>query len=265
MNRIFSRRKMGRFAAALAVPLAGGVSGRASAATTPTAIETFPAQAPDVVREMVTVAHGNIKRVKELVEARPSLAKAAMDWGFGDWEDALGAASHVGNPEIASYLIAHGARPTLYSATMFGQLEVVKAFLAAQPGAQRIPGPHGISLLAHAKNGGKPGDAVYQYLESLADAGTPPRVPLDATEAASLAAVYVFGTGASDRIEIIAKDTQLIFVRQGTTGRPLNHLGEHAFSPAGAEAVRIRFTGSGKEGILTVHDPDEQVRARRLN
>ena len=139
-----------------------------------------------MVREMVIVAHGNVKRVKELVDARPALAKAAIDWGFGDWEDALGAASHVGNREIAEYLIAHGARPTLFSATMLGQLDVVKAFLAAQPGAQRIPGPHSISLLAHAKYGGKPAEAVYQYLDSLGDAGSPVSPVLSADEATAL-------------------------------------------------------------------------------
>ena len=41
-----------------------------------------------------------------------ALACATLDWGFGDWETALGAASHVGRPEIAEYLIANGAEPT---------------------------------------------------------------------------------------------------------------------------------------------------------
>src|ERR1043166_3062904 len=77
----------------------------------------FPRQHPEIVEEMVKVAHGNLPRAKQLVEARPALAKAAVDWGFGDWEDALGAASHTGAREIAGYLIANGARPTLYSAT----------------------------------------------------------------------------------------------------------------------------------------------------
>src|SRR5882762_4889020 len=112
----------------------------------------FPAQDPDLVREMVSVSHGNVKRVKELVDRRPTLAGATWDWGFGDWENALGAASHVGNREIAEYLIAHGARPTIFSAAMLGQLDVVKAFVAAAPGVQRIRGPHSITLLAHAKN-----------------------------------------------------------------------------------------------------------------
>jgi len=44
-----------------------------------------------LAREVVTVAHYDLKRVRELVEARPSLARAAWDWGFGNWEDGLGA------------------------------------------------------------------------------------------------------------------------------------------------------------------------------
>ena len=229
-------------------------------ASEPIPNDTFPAQQPDIVREMVSVAHGNLKRVQELVEARPALAKAAIDWGFGDWEDALGAASHTGNRDIAEYLIANGARPTLFSATMLGQLDAVKAFLAAHPGAQRIPGPHSISLLAHAKHGGKKAEAVYNYLESLGDAGTPPSAELSQEQAAALAGNYVYGSGVNDRIEIIANKSQLIFVRRGTVGRPLMHLGNHFFHPAGASAVRIRFA----KDVLTVHDPDLLLTARRV-
>jgi hypothetical protein len=46
-------------------------------------------------------------------------------------------------------------RSILFSAAMLGQLEVVKAFVAAQPGAQHIRGPHSISLLAHARRAEK--------------------------------------------------------------------------------------------------------------
>ena len=66
--------------------------------------DSFPVQPAEIVREMVTVAHFDLKRVKELVESRASLAKACWDWGFGDWESAIGAASHVGNHAIAEYL-----------------------------------------------------------------------------------------------------------------------------------------------------------------
>src|SRR5205085_12325831 len=122
-------------------------------------------------KEMVTVSHFNLARVRELVDARPSIARAAWDWGFGDWETALGAASHVGNRPIAEYLIQKGARPSLFSATMLGQLDVVKAFVAAQPGVQRIRGPHGIPLLAHARAGGDAARTTVDYLKSLGDAG----------------------------------------------------------------------------------------------
>jgi len=88
-----------------------------------------------MVREMVGVSYGNVARVRALLANRPALANATWDWGFGDWETALGAASHVGHREIAAMLLAAGARPTLFSAAMLGQLDVVKAFVAAHPGA----------------------------------------------------------------------------------------------------------------------------------
>ena len=221
---------------------------------------TFPSQPPELVHEMVTVAHFSIQRVRELVEARPTLARAAWDWGFGDWESALGAASHVGNREIAEYLIAHGARPSLFSATMLGQLDVVRAFISAQPGAQRIPGPHSIPLLAHARAGGAVADPVLRYLESLGDAGAPPLAPLTDAEMTSLTGAYTFGPGPNDRVEVTIERRQLQFTRAGTTPRGLFHLGDHVFHPAGASAVRIRFAGDR----LTVHDPDLVLTARRI-
>jgi hypothetical protein len=217
-----------------------------------------------MVKEMVIVAHGNVKRVRELVDAHPSLAKAAWDWGFGDWEDALGAASHVGNREIAEYLISKGARPTLFSAAMLGHLETVKAFVAAQPGVQRIAGPHSISLLAHAKNGGPAAAEVYRYLESLGDAGSPPKVPLTEAELNLLKGTYEFGDGPSDRIEITVTQGALSFLRIGTVARGLVHLGDHAFHPAGASAVQIRFVEKDGKQVLTVHDPDLILSAQKL-
>ena len=39
-----------------------------------------------------------------------------------------------------------------------------------QPVIQRVPGPHSISLLAHARMGGKHSEAVLEYLHALKDA-----------------------------------------------------------------------------------------------
>jgi hypothetical protein len=258
MQPSFLRRSFLRFA-----PL-----GALAASKAPAAVgvpDVFPQQSPAMVREMVTVSHGNKKRVRELVEAHPALAKAAVDWGFGDWETALGAASHTGNREIAELLISHGARPSLFSAAMLGQLDGVKAFVAAQPGAQRIPGPHGIGLLAHAKAGGAKAEAVLRYLEELGDAGAPKAVTLMEEDLAALPGTYVYGEGAAERIEISAAKGLLTFTRAGTIGRGLNHLGDRVFSPAGAEAVRVKFE-TEKDGVmLAVLDGEVVLRARRVS
>jgi hypothetical protein len=212
---------------------------------------------------MVTVSHFNLKRVQELVEARNSLARAAWDWGFGDWEDALGAASHMGNRPIAEYLISKGARPTLFSAVMLGQLDVVKAFIAAQPGAQRIRGPHSISLLAHARAGGESARPVLEFLQSLGDADSDPLIPLADADAETIKGAYVFGPGASQRIEVSVDKGQVTWTREGVMGRPLVHLGNRVFYPLGAPSVRIRFTTENSATVMTVSDPDVMLLVRR--
>jgi hypothetical protein len=250
----------------LGLPLsAGAAAGSASGAETPAGVvDVFPSHPPELVHEIVTVAHFNLARVREIVEARPSLARAAWDWGFGDWETALGAASHVGNRAIAEYLIEKGARPSLFSAAMLGQLDVVKAFVAAQPGVQRIPGPHSIGLLAHAKAGGAQALPVLRYLESLGDADAPPTAPLSADEMGLLTGTYIYGSGPTERVEISVDRGALMFTRTGATPRGLRHLGDRVFHPAGAAAVRIRFAASdGGALTLTVHDPDLLITATR--
>ncbi|HET9832903.1 MAG TPA: hypothetical protein VFP91_14370 [Vicinamibacterales bacterium] len=45
-----------------------------------------------------------------------------------------------------SAALANGARPTIFSAAMLGQLDAVKALVAANPGIQRTKGPRGRRL-----------------------------------------------------------------------------------------------------------------------
>jgi len=233
--------------------------------------DIFPTQPPELVREVVTVSHFDLKRVRELVDARPSLARAAWDWGFGDWETALGAASHMGNRPIAEYLIAKGAPPSLFSAAMLGQLELVKAFVATQPHVQRIRGPHSISLLAHAKFGGEAARPVFEFLQSLGDADPESPVSLSDKEIVALAGTYVFGVGSSQQIDVTVDQRQgvasmyspLTWTRKGTMGRPLVHLGERSFYPAGAPSVRIRFNEDRDGVLMTVNDPELVLTARR--
>jgi hypothetical protein len=240
----------------------------------PAVADGFPAQPAELVKETVGVSHGNLDRVRQLVDARPALAKAAWDWGFGDWESAIDAASHVGNRPIAEYLISKGARPTLFTAAMFGQLDLVKAAVTASPGIQRTRGPHGITLLAHARAGGEKASEVARFLESLGDAD-PAYAPaaLSAAERASIVGLYLFGTGPADRFEIgEGKGGNVTILRPGGTVRGLVHLGSLQFHPVGADAVRVRFDltagpstplGTSRAAALSVHDPDLLVTAKR--
>jgi hypothetical protein len=225
--------------------------------------DLFPTQAPELVREMVTVAHSDLNRVKELVETRPSLARAAWDWGFGDWESALGAASHMGNRAIAEYLISKGARPSLFSAAMLGQLQVIKAFVAAQPGVQSIRGPHSISLLAHAKAGGEAARPVYEFLKTLGGADAEPQVAVSEEDAAAVRGTYVFGVAANQQIEVTVDRGQVAWTRKGAMGRPLFHLGNRAFYPSGAAAVRIQFEETAGAMVMTIRDADWELTAQR--
>jgi hypothetical protein len=52
----------------------------------------------------------------------------------------------------------------------------------------------------------------------------------------------------------------LQFRRTGGDSRGLIHVGDRAFHPAGAAAVRIRFT----DRQLTVHDPDVVLTAVKV-
>ena len=65
----------------------------------------FPRQDQKLVAEIVGVSHFNEQRVRELVKSCPELVNAWWDWGFGDWESPLGAASHTGQREIAEVLV----------------------------------------------------------------------------------------------------------------------------------------------------------------
>jgi hypothetical protein len=234
----------------------------------PAPSQSFPRQDPSMVEEMVRVAHSNLARVKELVTAHPALARAAGDWGFGDWEDALGAASHTGRVEIAEFLIANGARPTLFSAAMLGQLETVKGFIAAAPGTQRVLGPHGLTLLHHARMGGERAKETRAYLESLGDADVAPAsVPLDPAARAAYIGDYSFGSRTDERLQVAADGAAgLSITRPGLPfARGLRHLGNHTFFPVGAEAVRVRFdVTADRATALSVLDPDALVTASRV-
>jgi len=119
--------------------------------------QPVPARPPrlelEMVQEFVAKAHGDLDRTRAMLDAVPSLVNATWDWGGGDWETGLGGASHMGRPDIASFLLSRGARMDVFCAAMLGRVDIVKAFVDADPAIVSLKGPHGISLLRHAQAG----------------------------------------------------------------------------------------------------------------
>ncbi len=240
--------------------------GQSAAPPAVAAADVFPGQDPTLVREIVGASHGNFARVREAVERQPALARASTDWGFGDWETCIDAAAHVGNKPIADFLLTHGARPTIFSAAMMGQLDAVKALVAARPGIQKIYGPHGITLMSHARAGGPDALPVVEYLKSIGDADTPlPSVAIAPADRDALAGKYVYGPGPRDYFTVdVQRDQRGIDRPSGPSRRGLIHTGNLVFFPAGVPSVKIAFVRDGaKVTQLTVADPEVMVTGKR--
>lgn len=237
----------------------------------------YPSMDDNMVSGIVGASHGNFDRVKELVGKRPELAGAAWDWGFGDWETALGAASHVGRRDIAEYLISHGARPDIFTYTMMGMLNSVREIIETVPGIQSHTGPHGITLLQHAKNRLEDKNIsdtdkmnvnkVISYLEELGNADIKPKsLEVDEEEKKKYLGEYRFGSGEMDLFIVDVHRTGFLQAgRKGASQRKLNKIDDNMFSPAGAASVKIIFKLTGdKATSFSIHEPEPLVTAIRV-
>lgn len=129
--------------------------------------EKPPPIAGDLVKEFVIAGHGNLAKVKDMLATQPNLLNAAWDWGGGDYESAIEGAGHVGNRELAEYLLSQGARLNVFAAAMLGRMDIVKATLTAFPELKASKGPHGLMLIHHATKGGEPAKEVLEYLKEI--------------------------------------------------------------------------------------------------
>jgi hypothetical protein len=237
----------------------------------------YPSMDDNMVSGIVGASHGNFDKVKELVNNRPELAGASWDWGFGDWETALGAASHVGRRDIAEFLMEHGARPDIFTYAMMGMLNSVKEIIETVPGIQTHGGPHGITLLQHAKNrledknisatDAANVNKVISYLEGLGNADVKPK-SLEVTEDEKKKYVgeYRFGSGENEIFIVdLHKRGFLQIGRKGAFQRGLGKVDENTFSPVGAPSVKIIFKVTADKAVsLSVHEPQPLVTAVRV-
>jgi len=127
------------------------------------------------VKRFVIAGHVNLAAVKAMLAEEPKLINGTIDWGNGDFETALGGASHMGRRDIAEYLLERNARLDIFAATMLGKLDIVKAAVAAFPNIVHVPGPHGIPLIVHAEKGGPAAKDVLEFLRPLAGQPVPGR------------------------------------------------------------------------------------------
>lgn len=243
----------------------------------PVVFHRYPSIDDVVVAEVVGVSHFNLPRLKELVDKRPELSRATWDWAFGDWETALGAASHVGRRDIAEYLMSKGARADIFTFTMLGEYDVVKSMIGSQPGIQSILGPHGITLLQHAKNGleaegitetqKKNSAKLISYLEGLGNADPVEKsLPIEDSEKSKYVGDYRYGDGPADGFTVKVNSRKMITLgKLGKNGGALYKKAENVFTYQGIKSVEIKFTVENSKVVsLTIHEPDLTLTARKL-
>lgn len=238
----------------------------------------FPHIEPEVAESVVGAAHGNFEKLKELVDPRPELARANWEWQFGDWESAIGAASHMGRRDIAFYLMDKGARPTLFTFAMLGAYEVVKSMIDYYPGIQTTAGAHGISLLRHARTGSRMEDQMntvekdnlkrlIDYLEALGDADGPSYPSLSPEEQELYVGDYKYGSGPEDGVVVSLNMRKSLSLGPiGSFGGALNKIGEHQFTFEAAPSVRVSFhLESGTVKALTINEPGRTTEAEKVS
>jgi len=237
----------------------------------------YPSIDDTIVAEVVGVSHFNLDRLKELVNKRPELSRATWDWSFGDWETAIGAASHVGRRDIADYLISKGARPDIFTFAMMGAHEALKAMIESSPGIQSIAGPHGITLLQHAKNGltaegltekqKQDGNKTISYLESLGNADLKETyIELAEADKEKYVGDYKYGEGPNDGLTVKINSRKLVTLgKLGKNGGALYQKKENVFIYQGTTSVEVSFKIiDGKVISLTVQEPDLTITAVKI-
>lgn len=131
-----------------------------------------------MARDFVIYAHDNLEMTEKLLKREPGLINATVDWGAGDYESALGGASHMGRKDIARLLLKNGARMDIFCAAMLGMLDAVKAFLTFEPALLDAKGPHGFfNLHRHAQYGLEEAKPVLDYLQSVKEKQLGPLPP----------------------------------------------------------------------------------------
>jgi len=105
-----------------------------------------------VVEECVGSAHGDLDKVRELVERHPEIVDATAPWN----ETPVQAATQMGRQDIIEFLVGRGAPLDFFTACVLGRLDLVEAELALDPGRAVARGVHDLPALYFAAIGSRP-------------------------------------------------------------------------------------------------------------
>jgi ankyrin repeat protein len=103
-----------------------------------------------VVEDLVGNAHGNLARVRELLDAHPDALNLRAPWN----ETAVEAATQMGNKPILDFLIARGAPVDFFTACVLERVDDVAGELAVDPTRAGARGVHDLPALYFAAIGG---------------------------------------------------------------------------------------------------------------
>src|ERR1051326_3274407 len=104
-----------------------------------------------VIERCVGSAHGDFATVRELVERHPEIVDARAPWD----ETPIQAATQMGRRDIIEYLLEKGAPLDVFTASVLGSDDVVRAELDATPGLARTRGVHDLPALYFPAIGGQ--------------------------------------------------------------------------------------------------------------
>jgi uncharacterized protein len=105
---------------------------------------------PDLIREFVIAGHGNLEKVKRMLEENPELLNEPYPWTETDHETAIQGAAQVGSVSVANYLLERGAPLEICTAAMLGRRDEVEKRINDNSEKINSTGAHGIPLLTHA-------------------------------------------------------------------------------------------------------------------
>ena len=123
-----------------------------------------PQLSQDLINEFVIAAHSDLDKVKTMLAEQPALLNENAVW----LETPVQAAAHVGNTEIAEYLLDQGAPLDICTAAMLGLTDEVELFLKEDPELINATGAHNIPLMFYPMLYGR-----LAIAEKLLAAGTP--------------------------------------------------------------------------------------------